>query len=117
MDKKYFSQKLYKYYRLKGKSNFTLLLKKKKIFKGKKYIFFYYRNDKKFNKLKFAVSVSKKIGSAVIRNHEKRWVREIIRKNINMVKGGGLLLVVVKEKDGYYKDAEEEILKFFKSIF
>ena len=46
--------------------------------------------------MKIAISVSKKVGCAVIRNYEKRAVREIVRKNKDKTTGIKALIIVKK---------------------
>jgi len=46
--------------------------------------------------MKIAISVSKKVGCAVVRNYEKRAVREIIRNNKDKIKGIKALIIAKK---------------------
>lgn len=46
--------------------------------------------------MKIAISVSKKVGCAVIRNHEKRVVKEIVSKTVSEKKGIKALIIVKK---------------------
>lgn len=70
--------------------------------------------------LRFAVSVSKRIGSAVARNYEKRLCREVFRREKEKLKTGYDFLVIVKcPTDSYQKSRgqlEELLLKAFGSI-
>ena len=45
------------------------------------YFFIYYQKNENITRV--AVSVSKKIGNSVKRNHDKRIIRELVRPNIN----------------------------------
>ena len=59
------------------------------------YFFIYYQKNENITRV--AVSVSKKIGNSVKRNHAKRIIREIIRPNLNIIIPLDLV-VVVKRK-------------------
>ena len=51
------------------------------------------------------ITVSKKVGKAVIRNYLKRIIRSIIRKNINLIPNGLLFEIIPKkgaEKTSYH---------------
>lgn len=59
------------------------------------YFFIYYQKGEIITRV--AISVSKKIGNSVERNHAKRIIREIIRPNLNIIMPLDLV-VVVKRK-------------------
>ena len=61
---------------------------------GNRYYAIYYRFFE--GDMKIAISVSKKVGCAVIRNYEKRAVREIVRKNKDKTTGIKALIIVKK---------------------
>ena len=69
------------------------------------YFFIYYQKNENITRV--AVSVSKKIGNSVKRNHAKRIIRELVRPNINKFKPANLVVVVKKDLFGnwYFVDA------------
>ena len=67
-----------------------------KVSVGNKYFAIYYRKN---NETKIAFSVSKKNGDAVIRNYQKRVVKEIIRELFEYVENYKMLIVVKKTNE------------------
>lgn len=70
------------------------------------------KNDYKYNR--YCISVSKKIGHAVIRNKLRRQIKDILMKyGINL---GYDYIIVLKQsfKDLSYEAKKDEILKIFK---
>ena len=59
------------------------------------YFFIYYKKGDNITRV--AISVSKKIGNSVIRNHAKRIIREIVRPNLNRISPVDLVVVVKKD--------------------
>ncbi len=81
--------------RLTAKKDFEVVFKKGK--KVKSSAFFYaYAVKKHKNPARLGISVSKKIGNAVVRNRVKRRFREIFRKNKGVVKKGVDIVLVAK---------------------
>lgn len=69
----------------------TLLKNKESV--GSKYFVIYYKK-KENNDVRIAISASKKLGDAVVRNYQKRVIREILRKNLKKFEGLDLLFVI-----------------------
>lgn len=90
----------------------SLVSKKNSV--GSNYYAIYY---KKANDFKMAVSISKKIGKAHIRNYNKRVTKEIIRKNIESLNNINLLIVIKKASlELKYNEKENEILRLLNKI-
>jgi ribonuclease P protein component len=67
--------------------------------------------------MKIAISVSKKVGNAVIRNYEKRAVREIIRNNQNEITGIKALIIIKKlATELTYQEKNEKMCELFRRI-
>ena len=77
---------------LKSNIEIANLVKMKQTIGNKYYII--YMNDSESTKI--AISVSKKIGNAVVRNYSKRVVREIVSKNLSYIQNKTILIVVKK---------------------
>ncbi len=81
---------------------------------GNTYYAIYYR---KSESLQIVVSVSKKLGKAVVRNYNKRVIKEIIRKNMDQIPFVNMLIVVKKNSLNLtYLEKEVEIIKLIKRI-
>ena len=66
-----------KKYRIKKNEEFQAIIKKKKSIANQKYVI-YYRNNNEH--LKVGISVSKKLGNAVVRNKIKRQMRMMVQQ-------------------------------------
>ena len=86
-----------KIYRLKRNEDFNYIIKRKNSFSNKSFIL--YINKKRNEQAKIGISVSKKIGNAVVRNKIKRQIR---------------MMVIEKE---YYKVIQHDIIIIVKSNY
>lgn len=104
-----------KQYRLKKSFEIEKIVKKK-ISVGNAYFVMYYNRSSK-NNTRVGISVSKKLGNAVLRNREKRILREIIRNNLNLINQFDILIVQRKNALNLnYEQKQCEIIKLFNKI-
>ena len=81
---------------------------------GKKQVFKFFNIYRKKNKLthcRFCISVSKKIGNAVVRNKIKRQIKDIIMKNISTNEEDYVIIIGSSFKDLSFEDKKSEIMK------
>ena len=84
---------------------------------GKKQVFKYFNIYRKENKLinsRFCISVSKKIGNAVVRNKLKRQVKDILMKNLSTNSEDYVIILSSSFKNLSYQEKKDEILKGIK---
>ena len=70
-----------KEYRVKKNEDFSHIITHKQSLANRSFIIYYVKND--LNHARIGISVSKKLGKAVIRNKIKRQVRMIVQQTIN----------------------------------
>ena len=79
------------------------------------YFFIYYQKNENITRV--AVSVSKKIGNSVKRNHAKRIIRELVRPSLNKFNPVNLVVVVKKDlKDVDFFKLTEEMFRCLELI-
>ena len=79
------------------------------------YFFIYYQKNENIPSV--AVSVSKKIGNSVKRNHAKRIIRELVRPILNKFNPVNLVVVVKKDlKDVDFFKLTEEMFRCLELI-
>ena len=71
-----------KEYRVKKNEDFSRIIKRKQSMANRTFIIYYLKND--IGHARIGISVSKKLGKAVIRNKIKRQVRMIVKETINL---------------------------------
>lgn len=71
-----------KKYRVKKNEDFSRIIKRKQSMANRTFIIYYLKND--IGHARIGISVSKKLGKAVIRNKIKRQVRMIVKETINL---------------------------------
>ena len=102
-----------KQYILKKNHDIDSLVKNKQSVGNTKYAIYYRKSES----LQIVVSVSKKLGKAVERNYQKRVIKEILRKNIELIPTINMLIVVKKQSmELSYVDKEKEILSLIRKI-
>lgn len=92
---------------LKKNKDIEKLVKLKKSVGNRYYIVYY----NKSSETKVAISVSKKVGNAVVRNYQKRVVREIVSKDFDKVQNKHILIVVKKNCLDLNFSEKEQMLK------
>lgn len=94
-----------KQYRVKKNQEIELIIKEKKFFSNQ-FFTVYKKNNPETSNFRYAISVGKKIGNAVVRNRIKRQVTSIIDNlNINFSSNTDVFIIVrpkIKEID-YFK--------------
>ena len=95
-------------YTLKKNHEIKQLVNKPTRSVGSKYYVVYSQDSKS---TKVAISVSKKFGTAVFRNYQKRMTREILRRNFDLLREKKILVVVKVPSVGLSFDMKEKELK------
>lgn len=97
-----------KEYRIKKSKEIEAILKKKK-FVSNAYFVIYIKDQDETNHFRYAMSVSKKIGKAVVRNHIKRQIRAIIRELT--IKDGVDVFIIARNKikEISYQEMSEQL--------
>ncbi len=80
---------------VKNNREFDYIIKKGGCKKNNEYVVYYIDNDKKSDR--FGISVSKKIGNAVIRNYYKRVIRNICDKNKNLYSNNKDYIIIMRK--------------------
>lgn len=100
---------------LKNNYDFERIIKNNKSFKGE-FCFYYVEKVNNEGPYKFGISVSKKIGNAVIRNTYKRRIKSILDKN-NYINSFNCIIILKKNiLDSDYKSIEISINKDLKNL-
>ena len=95
---------------LKKSHEIEKLLKKKKSVGSRYYVIYYIETLNK--EVHIAISASKKLGDAVVRNYEKRVIRELFRKHIDELKGFDMLFVIKSNSLELSFDEKEKQIKY-----
>lgn len=80
---------------VKSNRQFDYIIKNGQTKKNNEYVIYYIDNDKEYNR--FGISVSKKIGNAVIRNYYKRVIRNICDKNKNLYSNRKDYIIIMRK--------------------
>ena len=100
---------------VKKNTEFSYIMKNGKKYYSDMLNIYILKNSFSYNR--FGISISKKIGSAVVRNKFKRQIKEIIDKMNIKFKGYDILLISRnKLKDSKYLDIKLNILNLFNMI-
>lgn len=84
-----------KRYRIKNNSEIDAIFKLKKV-KGDSFFAIYQSDDPQGTNMRFAISIGKKYGNAVMRNLAKRRIRMIVSDMENQFIKNKLFIIVVK---------------------
>lgn len=84
-----------KQYRVKKNKDIEQILKEKKSVSNSCFIIYSKKTDET-NHFRYAISVNKKIGNAVVRNRLKRQVRVLVRE-FNLINGVDFFIIVRKK--------------------
>ena len=82
--------------RIRKKKDFLLLYKKGRRYRGKYFNLIYFSNSLSFSRM--ATVVSRKVGNSVKRNKIKRQMRELFRRNKELIKDP-VDMVIIPKKD------------------
>lgn len=104
-----------KEYRIRKNEEFTRIIRKKKSKASR--IFIIYSDDKIEAHARAGISVSKKLGNAVVRNKIKRQLRMMIHETVNLDNASGDFIVIVREGylNGTYDENKKDLEKVLKN--
>lgn len=104
-----------KKYIVKENKDFQNIITTGTLLKDKNIIIYYKEN--RLNKVRFGISVGKKIGNAVTRNYYKRILRNIINYNKKICSNNKDYIIIVKKNclDTTYQEIEKSFIKLIKS--
>ena len=81
-----------KEYRVKKNEDFSLIIKEKQSLANRSFIIYYRKND--YPNARVGISVSKKLGKAVVRNKIKRQVRMMVQQTIDFEKSYDYIVII-----------------------
>ena len=99
---------------LKDNREFTRIIKSNKSFKYKDYII--YKERKVDGVYKFGISVSKKLGNAVVRNKLKRQIKNIIDKKCYENSFNCIIILRKEILNKSFNEMSEELYSAFKIL-
>ena len=104
-----------KKYIVKENRDFEDIIRNGKCIKGKNFIVHFKKNDLKYDR--FGISVSKKIGNAVIRNKFKRKIRAIIDNNKKDYNNPKDYIIILRGSatERSFQELDNELSKFLKN--
>jgi ribonuclease P protein component len=105
---------LHKKWRITRGKEYGYIYKTGRRITGKYIIVFIKENNLDYNR--FGIVTSKKIGNAVTRNRAKRQLREVIRKNMQMIRPGYNLVIIARfnMKEPIFDMIEKDFLRIMK---
>ena len=80
---------------IKSQREFSNIIKNSEFFKTNEFTIYYKENN--FNKKRFGIAVSSKLGNAVVRNRLKRQTREIINKLNYLFKNNQDYIIMIRK--------------------
>lgn len=100
-----------KQFRLRRNKDFLRVYRKRQSAADQRLVIYKSRN--RFSHSRVGISVSKKVGKAVVRNRVKRLIREAVRVNLDKIKTGYDLVIVARRKivDCSFAEVEESVLR------
>ena len=101
--------------RLSKREDFQRLFQHGSRYYSKQYEVIVVQND--LNYVRFAFSMSKKVGNAVIRNYEKRVCREFIRREKDVCRKGHDILIVIKHQTKDFHESYNSLKILFERCF
>lgn len=101
-----------KQFRVKSNERFGEIIHQGKCKKNSAYVIHYLNNDE--NIIKVGISVSKKIGKAIIRNKIKRQIRSMLSEILDFSSKSIDIIIIVKGK--YLENSYQENLKLLNNL-
>ena len=101
---------------IKSREEYSNLIKNGSYIKTKEYVIYYLNND--YNKKRFGLAISNKIGNAVTRNKLKRQTREIIDSLNSLFKNNKDYIIMIRKGclESSFKEKKENLEKKLKEI-
>jgi len=95
--------------------DFSKIIQNRKYIKNNLFIIYYMENN--FPNARYGISVSKKIGNAVVRNKIKRQLKNIIQKNKNIFKKETDYIIIIRKGilDFDYHQIESSLIALLKN--
>lgn len=101
--------------RLRKNKDFKFVISKHHSIKSNEFVIYYNKNNEDHTRI--GISVSKKLGNAIVRNKIKRQIKDILRQIVNL---DNKLDIVIVAKEGFllnsYKDNFNKLEKIIKEI-
>lgn len=86
-----------KEYRIKKNDEFQRVFKKGKSFANRQFVVYKLRREKEDTHFRIGLSVSKKIGNAVCRNHVKRCIRQTFHELEQEIEQGNDYIIIARK--------------------
>ncbi len=100
---------------VKESKDFQRIIENGKCTKNRYFVLYTSKNDE--NHYRFGISISKKVGNAVVRNRYKRKVRNIIDTNKKLYSNDKDYIIIIRKSclDIEYKELEANLLNLIKN--
>jgi ribonuclease P protein component len=101
--------------RLRKREDFTRVYRYGQSIANLKFVVYFLPNSK-ITQFRMGISTSKKIGSAVVRNHVRRLVKEVVRQHKDRVKSNVDFIFIAKKSSAElsFEECEKNVLHIMK---